>query len=456
MSFKKWLENNEKKMLILVHPDCVTEVSESTTNEYDALLKNHIGRFDYVITHLFYPKNYTDWMQKDSPERFASIQKIRETVRGLSNEVIEAERERCSYGQNIPDYLINNPGVMVYMAGGYEDNCLWTSYIRLFSSLHDVLREGNHGVYWYRPLIFQDTGHGLQGTKKYRSLDPEEIQMDRERPELVPDRGALRFHPDKVNYRNEALEQLPGTTKFSYNNIGPNMKQYRKVPVRDFHYEDELGGSATGWIKGRLASITRMDSVPIDKRYSSEGDKLKRRGFFKKLLYDLSKSQVSEIEIGLQSSETQKAIARLIEKRILEEVPQKSIWGDRFTKYKINVNNLIKDLNNTLLTSPGVGSDNLGYAESSNAVDPEMLGELFNRDPYELVSFLREKLRENSSLRFNIVADWVDVNTARGAKAILDSWGSRLNIDSFTVRATPEQYAEDPNAFESGVSWEKI
>lgn len=313
-SFKTWLENNEKKLLILVHPDCVTEVSESVTNEYEALLKNHTGRFDYVITHLFYPKNYTDWMQKDSPERHDQIQRIRETVRSFSNEVIEAEKERCSYSQNIPDYLINNPGVTVYMAGGYEDNCLWTSYIRLFRSLHDVLREGNHGVYWYRPLIFQDTGHGLQGTKKYRSPDPEEIQIDRESHQNVPDRGALGFHPDKVRYRE----------------------------------------------------------------------------------------------------------------------------------------------NNLLLSSSRVGSDNLEYAESSNVVDPEMLGELFNRDPYELVSFLREKLREDASLRFNIVANWVDVNTVRAAKAILDSWASRLNIDSFTVRATREQYMQDPNAFESGVRWEEV
>lgn len=100
--------------------------------------------------------------------------------------------------------------------------------------------------------------------------------------------------------------------------------------------------------------------------------------------------------------------------------------------------------------------ENMVNAESSNEFDPEMLGELFNRDPYELVSFLRSKLREDASLRFNIVANYVDVNTARGAKAILDQYGPRLNIDSFTVRATREQYMQDPNAFESGVRWERI
>lgn len=209
-SFKTWLENNEKKLLILVHPDCVVEEGKDAANEYETLLRNHVGRFDYVITHLFYPKNYKDWMQKDSPERYSQIQKIRETVSSFSHEVIEAEKERCSYSQNIPDYLITNPGVTVYMAGGYEDNCLWTSYVRLFRSLHDVLREGNHMVYWYRPLIFQDAGHGLRGTKKYPEFDPEEIQMDRENPQHVPDRGALRFHPDKVNYgENNQLLSWP-------------------------------------------------------------------------------------------------------------------------------------------------------------------------------------------------------------------------------------------------------
>lgn len=201
VNFKLWLENNEKKLLILVHPDCITEVGLDTTNEYEALLKNHIGRFDYVITHMFYPKNYTDDMQKYSPNRYNQIQRIRETVKSFSHEMIEAEKERCSYSQNIPDYLITNPGVTVYMAGGYEDNCLWTSYVRLFRGLHDVLKEGSHMVYWYRPLIFQDAGHGLSGKKRYPEVDPEEIRMDRENPQNVPDYGALRFHPDKVRYR---------------------------------------------------------------------------------------------------------------------------------------------------------------------------------------------------------------------------------------------------------------
>jgi hypothetical protein len=103
-----------------------------------------------------------------------------------------------------------------------------------------------------------------------------------------------------------------------------------------------------------------------------------------------------------------------------------------------------------------VHSDYITEVSESATNEPEMLGELFNRDPYELVSFLREKLREDASLRFNIVANWVNVNTVRGAKAILDSWASRLNIDSFTVRATREQYLQDPNAFESGIRWEEI
>lgn len=196
-----------KNLLILIHPDCIAEVSESATNEYDALLKNHLGRFDYIITHLFHSKDYADSLQKRNPKRHDQIQKIRLTVGSASNEAIESESEKCSYSKNIPDYLIMNPGVTVYMAGGYEDNCLWASYIRLFKSLHDVLHEGGHRVYWYRPLIFQDMGHGLRGTKPYPKVDPDEIRMDRENPQHVSDRGALRFHPDKVDYGEPSFKE---------------------------------------------------------------------------------------------------------------------------------------------------------------------------------------------------------------------------------------------------------
>ncbi|MDD4761848.1 MAG: hypothetical protein PHZ25_02405 [Candidatus Pacebacteria bacterium] len=87
----------------------------------------------------------------------------------------------------------------------------------------------------------------------------------------------------------------------------------------------------------------------------------------------------------------------------------------------------------------------------------EEVGSKFNEMDYsDFVRFLRDKIRENENARFSIEVDWAGVEKARALKALLDQHSSRLHIDSATIRATPEQYEEDVNVFESGVKWEKI
>jgi len=75
-------------------------------------------------------------------------------------------------------------------------------------------------------------------------------------------------------------------------------------------------------------------------------------------------------------------------------------------------------------------------------------------DSVEFVYLLRRKIKENPLTHFSIVADWINVGTARYAKSLSDDY--RLQIDSITIRATRKQYEEDVNAFMSGVKWEEI
>lgn len=90
-----------------------------------------------------------------------------------------------------------------------------------------------------------------------------------------------------------------------------------------------------------------------------------------------------------------------------------------------------------------------------NELNPKALGAKFNEDVSAFIDFLRQKIKSNPAVRFNIVADWVSVDKARAAKALLE-YASRLKIDSITIRATRKQYEEDVNAFESGVKWEEV
>lgn len=92
-----------------------------------------------------------------------------------------------------------------------------------------------------------------------------------------------------------------------------------------------------------------------------------------------------------------------------------------------------------------------------NQMSAEELGKMLNSEDFDtLLMYLRRQIKEDSSRRFTLVADWVSVETARCAKALWDQYASRWHIESITIRATRRQYEEDVNAFESGVKWEEI
>jgi hypothetical protein len=93
---------------------------------------------------------------------------------------------------------------------------------------------------------------------------------------------------------------------------------------------------------------------------------------------------------------------------------------------------------------------------NNNEWSPESLGKKLNENYEDFVITLRQKIKEDPTIRFSIVADWTSVSTVHHAKSLLDLYSSRLHIDSITILATRQQYEEDVNAFQSGVKWEEI
>lgn len=78
--------------------------------------------------------------------------------------------------------------------------------------------------------------------------------------------------------------------------------------------------------------------------------------------------------------------------------------------------------------------------------------EFLTMDAFDFFDFLRSVRNEP---HLSITIDWVDVATARRLKAFIESSNDRQKR-SATIRATDEQHGEEPNAFESGVKWEKV
>jgi hypothetical protein len=83
---------------------------------------------------------------------------------------------------------------------------------------------------------------------------------------------------------------------------------------QEWNYTDEIGGRAFGIMKikdgKKIASIINMKSQPDD--YFG-GEKFKRRGFLRTLIKTLKDNGVDSISITLQSSDSRKALNRLVD-----------------------------------------------------------------------------------------------------------------------------------------------
>lgn len=196
-TFRQWLysENSGKNLLLLIHPDCVFELGVEACIGYTNKINSHVQRFDYVISHLFWPEAMINYMKsKRSLEESRVLDKIIETVK-LASDVVTPQRgpDDCTYNRELPEYLMENDGVNVFMAGGYEDNCLWRAYVDMFKKLDWLLREKNIVVQWYEPLIF-----GAKDSK-VQSLPDDEVQFDRANLKSVDARPAT-FDRRKVDY----------------------------------------------------------------------------------------------------------------------------------------------------------------------------------------------------------------------------------------------------------------
>lgn len=98
----------------------------------------------------------------------------------------------------------------------------------------------------------------------------------------------------------------------------------------------------------------------------------------------------------------------------------------------------------------------LGETMEDSKITPEELGLKFNQlDPIDFTSYLRQLIKQDDSIRFSIIADWVDMNKARFAKALIDD-SRRWHVDSIIIKATRQQFEEDINAFQSGVQWQEV
>lgn len=98
--------------------------------------------------------------------------------------------------------------------------------------------------------------------------------------------------------------------------------------------------------------------------------------------------------------------------------------------------------------------EKLNLKIEKESVPKDISEEFLSMDPFEFMDFLRT-LRNEPAL--SITIDWEDIYTARRLKAFLEDFQALgKQKRTATIKATEEQYQEEPNVFASGVKWEKV
>jgi hypothetical protein len=148
------LGNNKKKMLLLVHPDIVFEMDFEVAQRYYKAIEDDIGRFDYVIVHLF----YSDQIFQIAPKwgwgenKLNLFKNFLKLLKRDANVVLHDRDYSASFKEELPYYLIDNPNTTIFFAGGYKDLCVKMTQEKLDSRLGEIVKQTGATVACYAPL----------------------------------------------------------------------------------------------------------------------------------------------------------------------------------------------------------------------------------------------------------------------------------------------------------------
>ena len=151
-------DSNPKRLLVLVHPDCVFEMTETHFIEaYLDRLSSSLDDFDYVITHLMFSKVAPEVVsgiktRLDLWNDFMAVLNSKSDWIGLD------KKFSASFNDALPDFLIDNPGTEIYFAGGYQNLCIPDTKKALLSQLKDILRDTDASIKKedFLPLVIKD------------------------------------------------------------------------------------------------------------------------------------------------------------------------------------------------------------------------------------------------------------------------------------------------------------
>jgi hypothetical protein len=239
-----------KKLLLLVHPDIVFEMSTANMQTYLKRVEDEVLRFDYVITHLFYsPEFKPEWLSRD-PTHNHIFQNFMKMIRRNSN-LIKWDNPRfmASLKQELPYYLIDNPGTTIYLAGGYKDICVKATHEMMNDKLGTIIRDTDTSVVCYQPLMIQSRDSDLGSLKEYTRARGDILYKD------LPGGPAMNTLDKPVDHvpHGEDSENKLDTDAYGVQHLIPNGRD--DIDPGEQYMVDDLDDSSTEGLNLDKANI---------------------------------------------------------------------------------------------------------------------------------------------------------------------------------------------------------
>jgi len=160
-------ESISNKILLLVHPDAMSSDYHWTKNqskEYLDKLKLYVPKFDKLIIFRMHGPIGAKDIENADQERSDHFRELNKILAKADLDLYDKDLGSTLFNNDISSYLIENPGGIIYLSGGYQSGCLRQVAHHLSENIGWVIKEQGYKVKVFEPLVFRfERGSGPEG-----------------------------------------------------------------------------------------------------------------------------------------------------------------------------------------------------------------------------------------------------------------------------------------------------
>ena len=146
-------------ILLLVHPDCVPAepnmIGEQQAEEYLSKLETYLPQFDKLVVFRMHGPIRSKWIEEGTENQRALFKRLNVLLSKADLDLFDKDLGLTLFKDELSSFIIDHPDGTLYLAGGYQANCLRHVASNLVSKLGWLFKEQNYKVRVFEPLVFR-------------------------------------------------------------------------------------------------------------------------------------------------------------------------------------------------------------------------------------------------------------------------------------------------------------